>query len=431
MTLSTSSSADSSRDILGPRWLVRLRWLAALAQLLVFAFASGYALITAPAAPFWWLWVIVCLSNIGLSSSPGQRVLASRRALGGVLAADVLILSAFLYFYGGHTNPFGMFYVLHVVLAALLLGGGWTWAISCLASLCYAALFVWYVPVPELAAGHHHVGAGSEFSLHLQGMLVAFILMALLVSGFMQRMREEIRWRDEELQRRDTSARQLAAVTTLAASVAHELGSPLGTLTFIVDDLHAAIQAGREPPRLHEEVQLLRHEVQRCADAMARLRTNADGLEGEALSDFSLADIVERVRTAFGGDARLAIDAPPQAQEIRLRLPREGLRHVVVSLIKNALDASGPADSVHAVLRVREKRFELSVEDHGRGMSKEELQRIGEPFFTTKDVRRGMGLGLFISRLFTERLGGEFHVASRVGEGTRVQVLLPQMVPCS
>ncbi len=428
MTLTSSATDDQARDSLGPRWLVRMRWMAALGQLLVFSLATNLAFISAPVRPFWCLWGALCLSNVLLSIPVCQRLLGSRQALGLVLAGDVLLLTGLLYFYGGYTNPFGMFYLLHVVLAALLLGGRWTWGISTLSSLCYAALFWWYVPVVELAAGHQHAGAGSEFGLHLQGMLVAFILMALLVSGFMQRMREEIRWRDEELQRRAASARQLSAVTTLAASVAHELGSPLGTMTLVVDDLHAAARAQGETPQLLEDLALLRQELQRCTGAMARLRTNADGLEGEALSEFSLREVLGSVQGAFGHDARLSIDAPQDADAIRLRLPREGLRHVIISLIKNALEASGPADGVSAVLRVRDARFEIAVVDRGRGMSEQELQRIGEPFFTTKHMQRGMGLGLFISRLFAERLGGEFRIASRLGAGTQVEVLLPQVV---
>jgi two-component system sensor histidine kinase RegB len=60
-------------------------------------------------------------------------------------------------------------------------------------------------------------------------------------------------------------------------------------------------------------------------------------------------------------------------------------------------------------------------------MSQEDLKRVGEPFFTTKDSGRGMGLGLFIAKLFTERLGGTFDIVSTLGMGTRVEMQLPRV----
>jgi two-component system sensor histidine kinase RegB len=71
--------------------------------------------------------------------------------------------------------------------------------------------------------------------------------------------------------------------------------------------------------------------------------------------------------------------------------------------------------------------WRLEVADQGSGMTPEVLTRAGEPFFSTKPAGTGMGLGLFLARTFAEQLGGEMKVDSRPGQGTTVQLLLPQV----
>ena len=67
----------------------------------------------------------------------------------------------------------------------------------------------------------------------------------------------------------------------------------------------------------------------------------------------------------------------------------------------------------------REGGIRFEVEDRGTGMTEEELRRAGEPFFTTKEPGKGMGLGLFLVRLVAERCGAKFQIESKLGEGTR------------
>jgi two-component system sensor histidine kinase RegB len=76
---------------------------------------------------------------------------------------------------------------------------------------------------------------------------------------------------------------------------------------------------------------------------------------------------------------------------------------------------------------VEQGSWRLEVLDQGSGMTPEVLSRAGEPFFSTKPTGSGMGLGLFLARTFAEQLGGELRVDSRLGHGTRVQLVLHQV----
>lgn len=411
---------------LGVPWLIRIRWAAVVGQLLVYLAATALVGMHLSPLPIAAISCLVAASNFLLTLSKLQPWLRRGASQGYILVLDVLLLTALLYFYGGYTNPFGMVYLIHVVLAAMLLGRRWTWGISILCSLCYALLFVWHVPVPELNAGHHMADEnGSTFNLHLQGMLFGFILIAALISGFLERMRAEIDWREQELARRRSNEEKLAAVTTLSASIAHELGTPLASMMLIIDDIRAAMTA-EVPASIPADVNVLGQQLERCAEALRRLVQSSGELFGEVPARFSVSDLCSSLRTHFRTMPGQAIEFGGFTESAELSLPREGLTHVVSALIKNAIEASRENTPVKVSAKIDSKRVSFCVEDRGIGIPATELQRIGEPFFSTKDAGRGMGLGLFISKLFAERLGGIFSIESTVGRGTKVLLELPR-----
>ena len=121
--------------------------------------------------------------------------------------------------------------------------------------------------------------------------------------------------------------------------------------------------------------------------------------------------------------ARVIVEATGDAALVHVS--RAGLRHTLSSLLSNAFDASTGREpvrvTVHADGAARSARLE--VRDRGPAMSAEVLARAGEPFFTTKDAGRGLGLGLFLARVFAERSGGTLSIAA--GQGTAVVLELP------
>jgi two-component system sensor histidine kinase RegB len=113
----------------------------------------------------------------------------------------------------------------------------------------------------------------------------------------------------------------------------------------------------------------------------------------------------------------------------QVQVPRQVFLQVLVNLTQNAFDAvehRGSEGKVRLTLRREGGELCASVEDNGAGLGEEELARLGAPFYTTKEHGKGMGLGLFLSATFAERLGGRLEVESRPGEGTRVRLCLPE-----
>jgi two-component system, sensor histidine kinase RegB len=97
----------------------------------------------------------------------------------------------------------------------------------------------------------------------------------------------------------------------------------------------------------------------------------------------------------------------------------------LVALVRNALDASGLEGRVLLEIEHRPSAVSIKVEDRGTGIPPDVLAKVGEPFFTTKAPGRGLGLGVFLARVFFESRGGELSIESTPGVGTRAVARLP------
>jgi two-component system sensor histidine kinase RegB len=400
------------------RWLIRLRWVLLAGQ--------AAALVIAPALGATGTWLAFGLavvagvaSNLWLAA-PGPE--PSRR-LGPVLAIDVVLLTVLLASSGGPLNPFTILYLVFIVLSVVVLSARWTTAITTLALAGYAALFAMPAP-PAPTTGHHH-GHDAGMGAHLSGMWVAFALGALLTAFFVRRMVDALaRQRAQIAELRETAARnaRLASLTALAAGAAHELGSPLTTIAVAAHDAHLA--ARRTAPALADDLALILDEVGRCQAVLDRMSARASQageddvvVDGPALT----ARLTEQLGPSRAAAVAFATDDPAFA----VRSPIDHLAQSVAALIHNALDASPAGAPVEVHLRTRATRAEVEVVDRGPGLEPDVVARVGEPFFTTKQPGRGMGLGVFLARAFFESHGGSLIVTSTPGSGTRALATLP------
>jgi two-component system sensor histidine kinase RegB len=114
-------------------------------------------------------------------------------------------------------------------------------------------------------------------------------------------------------------------------------------------------------------------------------------------------------------------------------LPKQALSQALRNLLQNGLDASPQHQSVDLKVAVAKsvgpkkskEIWQLTIIDQGSGMTEEVQRRIGEPFFTTKEVGQGMGLGVFLTRNVIRGLGGEIAFESSPDGGTICLVTLP------
>jgi signal transduction histidine kinase len=103
------------------------------------------------------------------------------------------------------------------------------------------------------------------------------------------------------------------------------------------------------------------------------------------------------------------------------------LRQVLLNLLTNALHATGPKGRIDVTLQEDGEQVTVAVKDTGQGIPQENLERIFEPFFSTKPTGEGTGLGLFVTRGIVEKLGGTIEAESLLGEGTTFRIRLPRV----
>jgi len=435
-----SRDARSSDARLGLAWLVRVRYgavaLFAL-TLLVCRFALGLQV------DYAWIGALLGLTLVTNFVLSFHQARAPRLVLPFVLAQDVGTLAISLALSGGPANPFSVFFLVHVALAAVLLRPALSWGFAVLTALCFAGLFA--LPSP----GHqHHAGHGAAFSAHLAGMWIAYALSAVFVAYFVGTVSRAVRKLDREAAELRILALQnerLATLTSFSATAAHELASPLSTIALAAEELELSSDALAQSPDLGRDIRLIRTEIRRCRDILQELSSRAGESMGEMPISTTAGAIVEGVLSQLS--PRLARQLEVAFEEDATRLAsivttKQTLVYLLHSLIRNAFEAEAEAQVAGSVRLVvtrarpgrekaareaggRERLLRFCVLDRGSGVAPDILPHIGEPFVTTKAERGGLGLGLFLARAFAERMGGRFALQARAGGGTDAELALP------
>lgn len=406
-------------------WLVRLRWFAMFGQLVVITGVTFFMGVDLPHLPVLVILALELTSNLGYVGWLRQAQSVSERMLIVLVVFDLLLFTLLLYFCGGPQNPFSSLYLIHIAVAALVVRPKWTWGLVLLALCCSGALFFEHVPL------RMHNGSGIPFSAHLYGLWVSLGVGASFIVYFMQRVNASLRLREAEVAQAEERTRrneQLASLATLAAGAAHELSTPLSTIAVIVKELDRELGRAGVEGHLLTDLRVIREQVERCREILIQLSSDSGATHGENQQQLELEVIVQKALENLQEPDRVDVTILEAARGHSIRVPERALVRALRGLIKNALDASPEETRVAVTADATNERWVFEVRDTGTGMTEEVLRRAVEPFFTTKEPGRGMGLGLFLTRTVVEGLGGQLHITSHAGAGTQAILSLPRTV---
>lgn len=393
--------------------LVRLRWLAIIGQstaVLVVYYGLDFDLpiYACVAAIILAAWLNVALR---LRFHMTQRLEPDRAAW--LLAFDIAELAVLLFLTGGLQNPFAFLFLGPVLLSATALPPRFTLMLGGFAVACATVLVFVHYPLPW----------DSEDPLQLPPIYMMGVWMCILLAiGFIGvyawQITEESRQLSDALAATElvlAREQHLSQLDGLAAAAAHELGTPLSTISVIARELERAIAA--DAPH-GDDVRLLREQAKRCRDILAKLTELSAG--GEPFDRMRLTALIEEVvapHRNFGVTIDVITPSDRAAEPVGARNP--AILYGLGNLLENAIDFAH--DRVLVDAKWDEDSVAVTISDDGPGFAPEILTRIGEPYVTSRqhhlndtgEEPTGLGLGFFIAKTLLERSGATLSFENR------------------
>ena len=338
------------------------------------------------------------------------------------LLIDVLGWTALMYFSGGANNPFISYYIVPLVISAAVLPWRFTWIVAGASLLAYSLLLYFYQPFP-LFTPHAHRGHDDAGNIHILGMWFNFLFSAGLITYFVVRMAATMREQEARaVRQREKRLRsdQIMAVASLAAGTAHELGTPLATMTLLVDEM---LEDPALSPQGKQDCELLKQQLSQCKNTLGELSRTAELTSAEPIGRGSLTGFVENTVK------RWAVRRPGVIYEIDIEQDGPGpeiafdstLAQALENLLNNAADSG--SDKVAIGCGWSGQWGQISVRDWGRGIAPELLEGFGKPVIQAS--AGGLGIGLLLSHATVERFGGRVELSNQSGGGILATLTLP------
>jgi two-component system, sensor histidine kinase RegB len=391
--------------------LVRLRWLAIIGQttaILVVYYGLDFQL------PIWPCLAVVALSawlNVALRVrfSLTQRLEPERAAW--LLAFDIAELAVLLFLTGGLQNPFAFLFLAPVMLSATALPPRFTRILGGFAVLCATVLVFAHYPLPW--------DRDEPLELpwiYLLGVWLSILLAIGFIGVYAWQLTEEGRQLAEALTATElvlAREQHLSQLDGLAAAAAHELGTPLSTISVVAKELERAI----EPDSPYaDDVRLLREQAQRCREILGKITELSSS--GEPFDRMSLPALLEEVvapHRNFG--VEIEVSLPRERPPVGARNP--AILYGLGNLLENAVDFAH--ERVEVTADWTGDNVAVSISDDGPGFAPEIMDRIGEPYVRSSKRRRmsaagettGLGLGFFIAKTLLERSGAQVDFENR------------------
>ena len=391
--------------------LLRLRWLAIIGQTI--AVLGTYYGLDFP-LPIWACLAVIALSawlNVALRVrfSMAQRLEPERAAW--LLAFDIAELAVLLFLTGGLQNPFAFLFLAPVLLSATALPPRITLILAAFAMVCATVLVFAHYPLPWDPEDPLELPW-----IYLLGVWLSILLAISFIGLYAWQITEEGRQLAEALAATElvlAREQHLSQLDGLAAAAAHELGTPLSTISVVAKELERAIEPGSPHA---DDVRLLGEQSQRCRAILAKLTELSSGEPFDSMPLSALIEEVVAPHRNFGVVIEVAL---PHQQTAPVGARNPAILYGLGNLLENAVDFA--QERVEVTADWSSQDVAVTISDDGPGFAPEIMDRIGEPYVRSSRRRRmnagsettGLGLGFFIAKTLLERSGATLSFENR------------------
>jgi len=409
-------TGDTAQGTAKLTWIVRLRWVALLAQVGAIPPARHFGLLEpALVLPFLSVITSLALLNVGTWIWLRKRQDASQPHILAQLTFDAAALSVLLGLTGGAWNPVAPILFVHAVLGSLLLDGRLSLYYFGVLLACLGGIQTFSV-IPSGLEGNL-VPAAILFPAQMLFAVVFWIL-----TFWLSRTLTSLQDHFAVLRERKTRIDRLRAVGALAAGLSHEFATPLNTAQLKLQRLARRHQLENEP-----DLSTAAEALDRCGEVLRHMAGSQLHPDGLSLDVADIDDLVERVCKSLkqaSGDTVIRYMATGRTPR-RALVPSVAFSQAVLNLIDNAVKAGEPGDPIEVIVSRQAGRVDVSVLDRGAGWPAVVRRHFGEPFVTTRPD--GVGLGLYYVYTLAEAVGATLELSDRSAGGAIARISLPAL----
>jgi len=363
------------------------------------------------------------------------------------ISIDVFIIAALLYLTGGASNPITWVFLLPLIITSIMLPQAYAWYMVILTTTMYTMLIAFNVPLPSIEphmpdpAGlqsdlqhyimlqhAHSMSDKSYFSLHMFGMWFGFVFSAGLVAFFVAELSITLRYQERNLaEARESALRdeKVVALGTLAASAAHDMGTPLGTMAILTHEIEQDYPSHRYPD-LYEKMLIIQQQIGRCKQALSVMSASAGEMRAESggvmLLTSYVDDVINQWRT-HESSAKLNLFIDSMVDVNAKIIAERTLTHALINILNNAAEASPHELGIDFHASWDLYHITIKIRDFGSGFSSELVELVGKQPVVSKT--RGLGVGLFLTYSTISRLGGNIKHYNCESGGACVEITLP------
>jgi len=415
----------------GARWLVSLRWLACVLVFLTIWLTSSVLGVIVNPLPLYLVGCGILGYNVLFYLSQRDWGAGSGNADRNIflqITFDLVALTLLLYFSDLSRNPFLFYFVFHMIIASMYLRGPAPYFFAAMASVMAGMVILLeysgWIPSFPMRLPSDPQGSSPPAGLYLLGEFVAFASTLWITVYFTTSIRRYVDRTHAELRQKE----KMLGIGQLVAGIAHQIANPLDGMQNCLRRIGEQVSSD---PRLSEYVQLMVEALERIERTAQRVQAFARP-RGITLQSTDVNMAVDGTLQVLGTGPGRSISIETELGEVP---PVQGdpytLQEVLFNLCTNALAAMPDGGTI--TLRTfplgsqdedQMGSVAIEVADTGVGLPPGELEKIFEPFYTTRADTGGTGLGLGLCRMLLSEMGGRIEVRSTPGQGTTFTVVL-------